>query len=179
MAYPVSLAEGARQLRLQPDELTDARSEEISGFIADACGWVERYTGHILEARDVTEEFSGFGALELMAWPIAADAVPVMTYDAGAEEPVTIQGARLALHRRPVRVLCPLGSHWPNYHLAPKVTVTIRAGYEPTDELPGNLRRAILILVGAYDADREGGDMVAKAEETARRLCRDFRLRRV
>ena len=58
-------------------------------------------------------------------------------------------------------------------------TVTVRAGYESPDDVPRDLRRAMLVLIGAYDADREGGDILAKAEASARRLCDRHRLRRL
>jgi hypothetical protein len=58
-------------------------------------------------------------------------------------------------------------------------TVTIRVGYESADEVPRDLRRAMLLLIAAYDADREGGDVFAKAEDAARRLCRRYRLHRL
>jgi hypothetical protein len=35
----------------------------------------------------------------------------------------------------------------------------------------------MLVLITAYDDDREGGDVFQQAEATARRLCRDYRFR--
>jgi hypothetical protein len=43
--------------------------------------------------------------------------------------------------------------------------------------VPGNFRRAMLVLIAAYDADREGGDILAKADVAATRMCRGFRFR--
>ena len=155
------------------------RELEIEGFIADAEGWIERYTGHILAARDVTEQFRGFGSVQLRAWPIAPAATPGVAYLDPAGNPVAIVGARLDLSSRPARVLPPRGPFYPFHDTRQLFTVTVRAGYEPADIVPGNLRRAMLVLIAAYDADREGGEVFAQAEKSARSLCSDFRLKRV
>jgi hypothetical protein len=53
----------------------------------------------------------------------------------------------------------------------------MRAGYEAGDAVPGNFRRAMLMLISAYDSDREGGEVFQKAEASARRLCGRLRAR--
>lgn len=173
-----SLEDAKRQLRQGDEQLDPDREAEIEGFIADAAAWVERYTGHILVARDVTERFDGFGDLTLRAWPVAADAAPAVAYGDPGAVMTTIVGARLAAARRPARVLAPVSLAWPRLTLAPIVTVVVRAGYED-DEFPGSFRRAMLILISAFDDDREGGEVLALAERTAKRLCGDYRLRRL
>lgn len=179
MAIPVTLNDALSQLRLAPDELDADRTQEISGFIDDAASWVEDYTGHILVARDVTEQFRGFGAVQLRAWPIAATAVPGVAYTDAAGTAVAIVGALLDLIRRPARVLPPSGPFYAFRDSGQPFTVTIRAGYEPGDVVPGSIRRAMLVLIAAYDADREGGEIFARAEATARCLCRSLRLKRL
>ncbi len=155
------------RLRIVED---DSRDDEVNGFIRDAAAWVEDYTGQILEAREVTEQFRAAPrCVDLLAWPIEADAEPVVTYVApnGAG---TVTGVRLDLSRRPARVMSPYG--WPSYDPHQIFTVTIRAGYENPAEVPPAFRRAMLILISAYDEDREGGDTFAKAEAAAKRICR-------
>lgn len=173
---PVTLVEAKAQLQMDGD---DSRDAEIAGFLKDAVDWVEKFTGQILDAREVTEQFRGFKAVELRAWPIDAGAVPGVAYVDAAGAPVSVIGARLDLSRRPARILPPSGSFFPFRDSDQLFTVTIRAGYEPGAFIPGNFRRAILVLVAAYDADREGGDVLAKAEASARRLCDGFRVRRL
>lgn len=173
MAVPVSLEDARRQLRLASDDTS--QDDELTTFIADAAAWVEGYTGHVLVARDVTETFAGFDEVAFRAWPIASDAVPVLTYAAGASVAVPITAVRARIARRPVRVVPWIGSSWPRV-TPDSVTVTIRAGYEDGATVPGEIRRAMLILIAAYDADREGGELFQKAEATARRICRDLRI---
>jgi len=154
-----------------------SRDSEIFDFIEDAAAWVEEYTGHILVARDVVEHFDSFERIRLKAWPIKPDAVVGIGYSPGAGAATNLYGARIASSSRPAVVLPAVGTRWPVG--ASGVTVLVRAGYEAADEVPANFRRAMLILISAYDSDREGGDVFAKAEASARRLCRWFRIRRL
>jgi hypothetical protein len=176
MAIPVSLEDAKRQLRQGGETLTPEREIEINGFIADAASWVERYTGHILAAREVIEAVRvPSRVIELRAWPIKASAVPQVLDPSLA----AFLGARLDVSSRPARLLAPLGRCWPLWRTDETMTITIRAGYEAADPVPGEMRRAMLILIAAYDADREGGKIMADAKAAARGLCRDYRLRRL
>ena len=179
MAVPVTVDDAARQLRLEPDEISPEMSAQLGSWVADAAAWVEDYTGQVLVARDVTEQFRGFGAVNLRAWPVAATAPPGVAYADGTGAPVAIVGARLDVSRRPARVLPPFGPFYSFRDRTQLFTVTIRAGYEAGDVLPGNIRRAMLVLIAAYDADREGGEVFAQAEKTARSLCSHLRLKRL
>lgn len=174
MALPVTLYEAKAQLRLHDDVYEfDA---EVAGFLHDAAAWVEEYTGHILEQREVTETVNGFGALQLRAWPIAAGAAVAVSYQS-ADAPVVVSGARIDVSRRPARLLPSPGTIWPRVAATTPVTITVTAGYADEEAVPRNLRRAMLVLIGAYDADREGGEILAQAEESARRLCSRFKRR--
>lgn len=175
MALPVSLADARAQLKAEPGE----QDEEIQGFIQDAAAWVEQYTGHVLQARNVTEQFRGLGPAELRAWPVADDAAPSVVYYDVNGQPTAVADAELDISRRPARVSFRPGTLWqfPGSKLAYKVS--IRAGYESPADVPRNLRRAMLVLIAAYDEDREGGDVLAKAEAAATRLCRGYKVHRV
>jgi uncharacterized phiE125 gp8 family phage protein len=177
MAIPVSLADAKVQLRLETDDVS--RDVEVSGYIADAAGWVEKYTGHILVARDVTEQFRGFEAVNLRAWPVKPAAVVGVAYLDASGAPIEITGAVVDTTSRPARVRLGGGIFWPFRDALQLFTVTVRAGYEPADEVPRNFRRAMLVMISAYDSDREGGELLQTAEASARRLCRDYRLRRL
>ena len=177
MAIPVTLEDARRQIRLEVDD--DSRDDDLTGWIADAAAWVENYTGQILAEREVTEHVSGFKPVELRAWPIAADAIPGVAYIGTGGAPIAIPGARLDITRRPARVFPGTGLFWPFRNSEQAFTVTITAGYPDAASVPGNIRRAMLLLIGAYDADREGGEIFAKAEASARLLCGSLRLRRV
>jgi uncharacterized phiE125 gp8 family phage protein len=175
MAIPVTLEDARRQIRLSDDD--DSQDVDLRQFIADAAAWVEEYTGHILAVRDVTETFRGFGSVRLRAWPIAAAAIPGVAYLDASGAPVAIVGARLDVSCRPARVLPPAGPFYPFRDARQSFTVTIRAGYEDADVVPGNFRRAMLILISAYDSDREGGAVFQQAEASAQRLCGRLRAR--
>lgn len=177
MAYPVSLEEARRQIRLEADD--ESRDEDLTGWIADAAGWVEGYTGQLLDQREVTEHVSGFKPVEIRAWPIDAAAVPGVAYIGADGSPVAITGARLDLTRRPARIFPATGLFWPFRDSAQAFTVTITAGYANADAIPRDMKRAMLVLIAAYDADREGGDLFQNAVRTAERLCSRFRLRRL
>lgn len=161
-----------RQLRMEPEDTS--RDDELNDWVADAVAWVERETGHILEERDVTEQFRGWGPVALKAWPIKASAVPAIAYIDANDEPVSTIG-RIDLSGRPARVL----PAFQNIVLTDPdflFSVTIRAGYENEDDIPANFKRAMLILITAYDQDREGGDLFQKSEMTARKQCETFGL---
>jgi uncharacterized phiE125 gp8 family phage protein len=176
MAIPVTLEDAKRQLRVELDD--DERDEEIVGFINDAVAWVEEWTGHIFVARDITAEFASFKDISFREWPIAPGAAPTVTYPDGGSA-VTVTDVRAITSRRPVRILPWIGSRWPTVSVGTGATATVRAGYEDSDTVPGVFRRVMLILIAAYDDDREGGAAFQKAEETARALCRGLRPRAV
>lgn len=178
MALPVTLADAKAQLRLLGD-LTPEQTTEINGFIRDAAGWVEKYTGHILEAREVTEQFTGVASVRLRAWPIAANTQVGVAYVDDDGQPVAPTGARLDVSVRPARVSPPDGPFWPFRHRDQSFAVTVRAGYENPADVPTNMRRAMLVMISAFDSDREGGEVFQAAEASARSLCRDYRNRRL
>lgn len=173
MALPVTLADAKRHLRL--DENID--DPQIQDAIDDAAGWVERYTGHLLTEREVTEHFSGLRDATLKVWPIAADAPFAVTYLDAAGEAVTVAGGRLDAATRRARVRMPYGRYWPFPNADQAFSVTITAGYADPTDVPRNLRRAMLVMITAFYEDREGGDTFAKAERSARGLCGDYRWR--
>ena len=175
MTIPVTLEAAKRHLKIELDDVS--QDEEINGFIADAAAWIEQFTGHVLVARDVTKSFSSFDRVMFREWPIAADAVPVVTYDGAGGQAVPVTEVRMLLSRRPARVAPWVGGRWPALPLGSGVTATVRAGYEEGDEVPGEFRRAMLTLIAAYDADREGGDILRKAEDAAKDACSNFRIR--
>lgn len=172
MALPITLEEAKRQLKVELDE-TD-QDNEIEGFIRDAAAWVEDYTGLILEARQVVEHFSGFRAVALRAWPIDPTAVVSVTYADGNGSPVPVS-AVIDVTRRPATVSSAPDPFWPFVNAKQRFSVTVRAGFESPDDVPRALRRAMLVMITAFDVDREGGPIFSKAETAAKNLCRRYK----
>jgi uncharacterized phiE125 gp8 family phage protein len=172
----VSLREAKAQLQREQDNTDD--DAEIADFIADASAWVEGYTGHILAARDVTQYFDGWGLAPLRAWPIAPGATVSVTYTNEDGSPAVGPEVRLSRSTRPAFVV-----PWNNIRCADNrhvtMAITVRAGYETPADVPREIRRAMLVLISGYDNDREGGEIFAKAEASARRICGRLRLRRL
>ena len=166
MALPVSLDDAKRQLRV----LGDTRDAEIAEFITDAAGWVEEYTGHLLEPREITERFASFARLHLSGWPIVGGPITVKTLTGTGE--TIIDGAYLYAVSRPGSVLPATGTRWPRLLDGETIEVSYTAGYVDPADVPRNFRRAMLVLITAYDFDREGGEKMQAAEMTAKRLCR-------
>lgn len=177
MTLPITLEDAKRQLQM--DTVSTERDIEVGGFLDDAVAWVEQHTGHIFEARNVTEQFDGMARLHLRAWPILPTAVPALSYRDASGASVAVAGARVEVSRRPARIVPGVGFRWPAPARGLPVTVTVRAGHESPASVPRDLRRAMLILIAGYDSDREGGDIFAKAEASARRLCDPYRMRRL
>lgn len=175
MPIPVTVDDAKRQLKIEIDDVT--QDDEIEGFINDAVAWIEKLTGHVLVAREVVATFDAFDGISFREWPIARTAVPTVSYEGSAGQAVPVAGARTVLSRRPVRIAAAIGGRWPLLPSGSAVTVTIRAGYEDADDVPPIFRRVILMLVAAYDIDREGGDIVRKSEDAAKALCDDYRIR--
>jgi uncharacterized phiE125 gp8 family phage protein len=175
MTIPVTLEAAKLHLKIELDD--SSQDEEVAGFIADAAAWIEKLTGHVLVARDVTKNFSSFDRMLFREWPIAADAVPTVTYDGAGGQAISVTEVRMLLSRRPARVAPWVGARWPALPIGSGVTATVRAGYEEGDDVPRVFRRAMLTLIAAYDDDREGGDILRKAEDAAKDLCSDYRIR--
>ncbi len=169
MAIPVTIEDARRQIQLEEDD--DSRDDDLRQFIDDAAAWVETYTGHVLVARNVVVSYYGASIAQLRAWPIAPDAVATVKHIDGAGAAIVVPGVLFDPSRRPARLTPPRTLEGKSY------TVTVRAGYEADDAVPGNFRRAMLILISAYDSDREGGAIYQQAEASARKLCGWFRAR--
>lgn len=173
MPIPVTIEDARRQLRLE--ETDESRDAELQSFIDDAADRVERLTGLRFVAGEVEQQFRGASFATLSAWPIKDTAVPTISYVDDDGQRVTIEG-RLDVTSRPARVTPAPGTAWPFVSRDQRFKVTIRAGYEPTDTVPAMLKRAMLILISAFEEDREGGDLFTKAEASAIRLCDQYRV---
>lgn len=175
MAEPISTPEAKKHLRVD----SSADDSVIADNIIAAREWVEDYTGLVLTRREVTESVDAFvSQTKLRAWPIAADQPVSIAYrDAtGAEQ--TISDATLRAASRPGYVYPAIGNRWPlGCNVAGAIDVTFTAGYATSAEIPKVLRQAMLVMLTAFYDDREGGELFALAEASARKLCRRHKRR--
>lgn len=174
---PVTLEAARSHLRV--DSTTD--DALIRDKIAAAREWVENYTGLVLTRRMVTERvsLSSFGRnTRLLAWPVATDQPASISYRdyLGIEQ--EIAGAVLRAATRPAMVFPAQGTSWPHVRsTSGDADITFTAGFATPDAIPRVLKEAMLVMLTAYYEDREGGDLFAKAEASARGLCRRYKRR--
>lgn len=170
MALPITIEAAKAQLRIT-DELTDA---EVTDLIADAVGWVEAYTGHMLSVKTVEVTFDSWDEVELNHWPLDPATLAVSVIRQGAEDRL-IDGVQLDTRRRPARLVTPQSGGWPTLTDEDQVQLSFNTGYASATDIPRNLIRAALVLIAGFEADKEGGKMFAESEATARNLCRKWK----
>ncbi len=177
LVEPVTLAQAKQHLRITDD----SQDMIVAGYISAARDWVEKFTGVLLAEREVAEGLDGLlPGVALRAWPITR-ATPVrVSYRTAYGEDQLITDAVVASAVRPARLFPAARSHWPLVGGGGGAAYAIvTAGFPDPADVPSVLRQAMLILIGAYDADREGGDLLLKSEAAARRLCSQYRMRRL
>lgn len=175
MAIPVTLEDARRQIRLEVDDTS--RDADLVTYIYDAAAWVEDYTGHLLDRREVTQAAYGVATVFLRAWPVASGSTITAAYVDANGDLVPALGGRLDARKRPARFLPPrTGTPFCGDFT---YEVTVVAGYARPADVPPNIKRAMLVLIAAYDADREGGELLKAAIKTAEGLCQRLRLRRL
>lgn len=149
MPEPIDLATAKQHLRVlhgQEDAL-------ITALIVAAREWVENFTGQVLVQREVTQRFDGFTGLALNAWPIADDAVAVISYVGSDGGLLAVDDARMVLGNVSAQIAPAIGSNWPTSY--GPVTVTVEAGYATPEDVPQSLKQAMLLLIGHWYNNRE------------------------
>lgn len=173
MPEPVDLAEAKQHLRVLHGE-EDAL---ITALIIAAREWVENFTGQVLVRRDVTQRFDGFSGLTLHAWPIADNAVPVISYTGADGGLLAVDDGRLVLGNVSAQIAPAIGSAWPTSHGS--VIVTVEAGYATPEGVPQSLKQAMLLLIAAWYNNREGVSdrPVTEVPFAVEALCMPYRTR--
>lgn len=177
MDEPITLSEAKAQLRIDGT----ADDAMVAGYISAAREWLEGETGVLLVEREVTETLKALDArTSLRARPVnASEPVRVAYFDqAGAEQAITdalVINALAIVASAPLpRLALPAAARWPSVNGAYPVTVTFTAGINDPAAIPPVMKAAMMMLITAYEASREGGDLIAAAEVSARRLCRQY-----
>ncbi len=149
---PVSLADAKAHLRMTHD----AQDALIEGLIRDARARVEGMTQRPLITQTLQMDYSRFSdTLHLGRAPIQ-DVVSVSYLDLAGERQTLATTEYQLLLGATDPTLIPI-SAWPNHlqrHESVQVTVTAGYGDDPED-VPGDLRRAILLLIGHWHENAE------------------------
>lgn len=165
---PLTLVDAKRQLGVvgSHDDVL------IADAITDARGWIENYTGLILMRRQVVEIRPSFNTT-LSAWPIVS-IDSVHAYDADEQEVAMASGDVIAqIVKRPARITVKPSVAFQTGDL---VKVTMTAGFTSASDINAfspNIMRALRILVAGFYRDREV--LAPEVEDSAKRLCRNFR----
>ena len=154
MAEPLTTAELKAHLRVTSDHEDDL----IASYGAEAREWVEEYTGHILDQREVTDTFSAWGDyLTLRYRPITVDdPTPTLTVtynDAEGDE--TEYAARVIRDQKyPWRIVPPYGDEFPTLGDNGSISVVYTAGYATAADVPEVFKTAIKLLVSGLHENR-------------------------
>lgn len=181
---PVTLAEAKAHLRI-----VDAADDDyITSLIEAAADKIERDTGHICRARNVTIARDGFADDAQMRVPLnygPVNSIASVVYDAdtGTEETLAAGQYRLRQFAGLTYIIPAFGVTWPATEaIIGAVRVTFNAGYASNDDVPDTLRHAALLLIGNWYENREAVNVGGNASEVPlgyEALIRPHRLRMV
>ena len=154
MATLVTLATVKLHLRKGSDTSEDTL---IEAYRSAAIAYVEKYTGHILAQREVTDTFAAWGdALTLRYQPITVDdPTPTLTvtYNDTEGDEIEYESRVIRDQRYPWLIVPPYGDEFPTLGDNGAITVTYTAGYA-TGEVPDDLNAAILLLCEHWHTNR-------------------------
>lgn len=145
------------QLRLGTGFADDAAADAaVEAALRAALAAIEARTGKILIARNFTLTLPGWRDEEAQPLPLApVQAIQSVTITDGNGVAVAVPTAATRLVRdlhRPI--LAPAGSVLPGVPARGSVEIVFTAGFGTWDEVPGDLRQAVLLLAARYYDDR-------------------------
>ena len=174
---PVSLADARAHLEI---DITD-HDDKITSAIADARRYVEDATGRCL----VTQTWVGYldelpAEIEVPRGPLASVSSITYTDTAGAVQTLAADQYQVDPVSVVPRIIPAYGVSWPSSRCVVNgVAVTMVLGYGLAAAVPGNLRRAVKLLVGSFFRLRENeitGTTVNEIPIGVARLIAPFRL---
>jgi uncharacterized phiE125 gp8 family phage protein len=160
---------------------TTAEEDTVIGaYRTAAIAYVEKYTGHILIQREVTDSFAEWGDfLTLRHQPITVgDPTPTLevTYHDAEGDETEYAGRVIRDQRYPWTIHAPYGDEFPVLADNGTINVTYTAGYD-AGEVPDELNAAVLLMSGHLYHNRSA--VVEGSFEdlpfTIENLCRPFR----
>jgi uncharacterized phiE125 gp8 family phage protein len=162
----VTLAQAKAQCRVRHDDENDY----ITGLIAAAKAWVERYTMQPTAVSTVVETFNEFGDYIPLGYSPFSALTSIAYVDADGED-AEVADARV----QDGRIYAPVEAGWPAITGYSTITVTYQAGYATT---PPDLDHAMLLLIGHWYANREAvalGDAANEIPFAVEALAGPFR----
>lgn len=176
VATLVTLANVKEHLRVT----TTNEDTVIGAYRAAAIAYVEKYTGHVLVQREVTDAFAAWGDyLTLRHQPITVDdPTPTLTVtylDTEGDE-IEYESRVIRDQTYPWTIYPPYGDDFPTLADNGTITVTYTAGYA-AGQVPDELNAAVLLLCGHWHANRAAVDEGSFQELPLAvvSLCRPFR----
>lgn len=154
---PISLEEATAHVR------QDSSDDDglLQNLITAARMTVELHTGRALVSRTLQSSFDGFGCL-LLPYPPLSEVLSVTYYDK-AETSALVSSAiyQVDTAAEPGRIVLRRGYTWPTITLRPRngVVVEYVAGYGDADQVPWNLKQAILMLVQHWYRNPDGKEI--------------------
>lgn len=146
MSEPVDLELVKLQLRV--DGAAD--DDLIASYIVAARTFLEGQTGLVLVSDDArVETFDRFTpSLRLAAWPVR-EMVSIQYVDqSGDDQDLATDAYRFTMTKRPARISPAARTCWPLTLCGPDaIVVTLKAGFAAPDDVPDDLKVAMLMLI--------------------------------
>lgn len=160
---------------------SDTSEDTLIGIYRSAAiAYVEKYTGHILIQREVTDAFAEWGDfLTLRNQPITVDdptPTLVVTYNDLEGDEIEYEERVIRDQRYPWLIVPPYGAEFPTLGDNGTIAVTYTAGYA-ADEIPDELNAAILLLCEHWHTNRgaTSAENLSEPPFAVTNLCRPFR----
>lgn len=145
----------------------------LTQYMASAVAWIERYTGLLLEEREVVDRFTEFGDYLLLSrGPFLA--LTSIAYVDGVGDAQEVADARFLNGR-----FYPPIAGWPAIQEHSTIEVTYTAGFDVYNPLPEELVQAQLLLIAHWHQNRETvvvGSTSKEIEYAVEALAGPFRL---
>lgn len=181
---PITLAEAKAHLRVAQADVDD--DEYIVGLINVAAVTLERMTGHVMRARNVTFAYDGWhynGSNRIPLWRGPVNSVGSVVYDDQAGAPQTLAANQYRVREFALQpyIVPATAVTWPEAEpVLGAVRVTYNAGYLSNADVPEPFKLAAKLLIGHWFENREVtlvGSISKALEFTVNTLIDSYRLK--
>jgi uncharacterized phiE125 gp8 family phage protein len=160
---PVSLVEARDQCRLGDDNSFDPM---LLRHIAAATDDVERHTGITIASRTLLLRLDGFPSCEMDLQTYPVQSITSIKYDDTGNVEQTLAGSEYYLRAGGMTPIVAPTTYWPTcYAKYGAVRVTFVAGYATAEDMPADIKHAILLRV--FDYFNNPAELVAGASVLA------------